>query len=121
MEKRPMQEYYTFHTDPGHGWLEVEFAELERLGIAGEISHYSYRNGSIAYLEEDGDAARFANAKAAAGEEFADHTVNVNHSHKIRSYRPYTVPEPKLGRTPFPAHCAASGDWIGPSDADPGM
>lgn len=29
-------------------------------------------------------------------------------------------PEPKLGRTPFPAHCAY-GDVYAPSDADPGL
>ena len=116
-----MQEYYTFHTDPGHGWIQVEMSELERLNIAGDISHYSYRRGSTAFLEEDCDATRFHNAKLAAGENYTATDLNVNHSHKIRSYRPYTVPEPKLGRTPFPAHCAASGDWIGPSDADPGM
>jgi hypothetical protein len=55
---------YTFHADPGHGWLEVPHNHLTELGIAGRISGYSYRepNGQTWYLEEDCDAATFAKA-----------------------------------------------------------
>ena len=49
----------TFHSDPGHAWLEVPLAELKSLGVAGEISSYSYINGETAYLEEDCDAGIF--------------------------------------------------------------
>lgn len=60
-----------FHSDPGHGWLEVPVAHLRELGIAGEISGYSYlrhgpRHGS-AFLEEDCDAPCFLRAARAAG------------------------------------------------------
>ena len=54
---------YKFFNDPGHGWLEVPIAELKALGIVGQISPYSYRNGNLAYLEEDCDLGRFAAAK----------------------------------------------------------
>ena len=60
-----MTNRYTLHSDPAHGWLEVSMAELESLGIADRISGYSYqsRDGTMAYLEEDGDLTRFALAK----------------------------------------------------------
>jgi hypothetical protein len=54
---------YRFIEDPGHGWLEVPKAELVELGIAGQISPYSYHWGEMAYLEEDGDLAVFMKAK----------------------------------------------------------
>lgn len=52
---------YTFHTDPGHGWLQVPRAHLEELGILEKITAYSYQDldGSSWYLEEDCDATTF--------------------------------------------------------------
>jgi len=61
---------YIFHSDPGHGWLEVTRAECKRLGILERISHYSYQRGDKVYLEEDCDAALWVEAKRAAGEDF---------------------------------------------------
>lgn len=63
---------YTIHTDPGHGWAEVSVAEIERLGIAAEITDYSYLSldRKTAYLEEDCDLSTWARAKRAAGEAF---------------------------------------------------
>lgn len=60
---------YRFIQDPGHGWLEVPRAELEALGIADDISRYSYqsRDGATAYLEEDCDMSRFYAAKGWTG------------------------------------------------------
>ena len=55
-------------SDPGHGWLEVPVSELARLGIANQISRYSYRKGQMAYLEEDSDAGKYLEALEAAGE-----------------------------------------------------
>lgn len=57
-----------FISDPGHGWLEVPVSELARLGIAKQISRYSYKKGAMAYLEEDSDAGVYLGALAAAGE-----------------------------------------------------
>ena len=67
---------YRFHVDPGHGWLEVPAAELEALGIAGQISGYSYLHEGRAYLEEDCDLARFMEALKARGERPTFETVN---------------------------------------------
>ncbi len=55
---------YIFHTDPGHGWLEVPFAMVYALGIGHEVSRYSYmtRDCQTFYLEEDCDAYRFIRA-----------------------------------------------------------
>jgi hypothetical protein len=57
---------YRFIEEPGHGWLEVPKAELVALGIAGQISPYSYQKGELAYLEEDSDLSKFAKAKGFA-------------------------------------------------------
>ena len=56
---------YRFISDPGHGWLEVPLSELVELGIAQEISSFSYqsKDGNLVYLEEDCDLGRFADAK----------------------------------------------------------
>lgn len=54
---------YKFHTDPGHGWLEVPFAMVYLLGIGDKLSSYSYmRDCQTFYLEEDCDAGRFIRA-----------------------------------------------------------
>lgn len=55
---------FKFYSDPGHGWLEVPVKTLRELGIAGQISPYSYisEDNAVAYLEEDCDLARFAKA-----------------------------------------------------------
>ena len=60
---------YTFYSDPGHGWLEVDIHEINRLGVRG-ISSCSYRNGNRCYLEEDRDAPLFLNRKDQLGEKY---------------------------------------------------
>lgn len=62
-EQRPTPEPYIFFSDPGHAWLQVKLEELGILGIAGQISTFSYMNGLYAYLEEDCDAGIFLRAK----------------------------------------------------------
>ena len=53
---------YIWAVDAGHEWLAVKKQELEDLGIANDISSYSYMKGGTAYLEGDCDAARFIDA-----------------------------------------------------------
>lgn len=53
---------FVWYSDPGHAWLEVPRSWLDVLGVAGDISKYSYIDGDAAYLEEDCDAATFLNA-----------------------------------------------------------
>lgn len=54
---------FTYHTDPGHGWLEVSAADLKAVGLtAKDFSAYSYRGNGKLYLEEDCDASKFVAA-----------------------------------------------------------
>lgn len=79
---------YKYHTDPGHGWLEVSIEELKLLGILDQISPYSYTHAGKAYLEEDCDMALFMNTMEAKGIEVR--LINHNEPHNdsvIRSYR----------------------------------
>ena len=80
---------YKFFQDPGHGWVEVPIAELRRLNIDGLISPYSYRNGHMAYLEEDCDASAWTKAKRAAGEEFDIVELRTNNDSIVRTFRGY--------------------------------
>lgn len=57
-----VNDVYTFHEDPGHGWLEVPRAALVELGIAHRITGYSHQAGQVVYLEEDCDAGTFVRA-----------------------------------------------------------
>ena len=51
---------FTFHTDPGHGWLEVPVPTLMQVGLMpSDFSSFSYQQGHVVYLEEDCDAPVF--------------------------------------------------------------
>ena len=70
---------FTFHTDPGHGWLEVSVSGLESVGFTtSDFSSYSYRSGSRVYLEEDCDAPKFIHRLTALGIDFG--TIERNSS-----------------------------------------
>jgi hypothetical protein len=43
------------YNDPGHAWGKVKRKVLDNLGIAKEISSYSYQYKDNVYLEEDAD------------------------------------------------------------------
>ena len=82
---------YTFHNDPGHGWLAVKREELVKLGILEEISSYSYQKGKTVYLEEDCDYATFYNAyKAKYGIEPQTKSSYQERS-PIRSYYRFSI------------------------------
>lgn len=51
---------YTWHTDAGHGWMEVPLSEVKELGI--DVTEYSYKSGDKAFLEEDKDMGTFIEA-----------------------------------------------------------
>lgn len=55
---------FTFHTDPGHGWLAVPTETIENWGLRERISHFSYisDDSETLYLEEDCDAQVFIDA-----------------------------------------------------------
>ncbi len=51
---------FTFHVDPGHGWLEVSCEWLARVDLEpSDFSGYSYIGNFNMYLEEDCDMAIF--------------------------------------------------------------
>lgn len=86
----------TYFTDPGHGWLSVSHRDLLRLGIAHEISHFSYMNATRAFLEEDRDAGIFLDAAKARGWD-----IDIRNSYyencfirSLASYNPYFVENP---------------------------
>ena len=89
---------HKFHIDPGHGWLEVDYASLERLGIAEKISACSYRLGPTVFLEEDCDAGVYARALKAEGSEIETRIIDwsgsiVDGNYPIRTYPNY-APDP---------------------------
>lgn len=51
-----------FHSDGGHGWLQVPHSLIKRLGIGAKITGYSYRDTNFAYLEEECDYSTFLHA-----------------------------------------------------------
>ena len=85
---------YQKYDDAAHGWLKVAVRELKNLGIADEISNYSYLSpsGKWAYLEEDMDLATFFNAYVAehSKEPEIKYNCGLERSH-IRSYPMYQV------------------------------
>jgi len=85
---KPMN--FVFHTDPGHGWVEVPFQMLQLLGITEEITRYSYRQDQTCYLEEDQDAETFVKAiqsRDGPAVEFQDRYLEDSF---VRTLPPYT-------------------------------
>lgn len=81
-----MPDKYRFFSDPGHAWLEVSAAEVQRLGILNKITGYSYVHKGNYYLEEDCDAPLWVEAKKAAGEAFEFIEIFQENT-PIRNYR----------------------------------
>jgi len=91
MEKE-MKVKRNFHTDPGHGWLEVKYSELKDLGIEDKISSYSYIKDDVVYLEEDCDAAVYLDAMKAKGKEVEIiELIQLDNYHEIRQYKSYDM------------------------------
>jgi hypothetical protein len=84
---------YIWAIDAGHEWLAVRKSELEDLGIADQISAYSYQKGSTAYLEGDCDAARFLDAyRAKYGVEAKTKEGKRWDTQPCRSFEQYVAP-----------------------------
>jgi hypothetical protein len=79
---------YVFHADQGHGWLAAPLNEFTALGLTSKsFSRYSYRKGSMAYLEEDCDAGIFARAYVAKyGQPLPIIEKHTNSDSPIRNY-----------------------------------
>jgi hypothetical protein len=80
---------FTFYADPGHGWLEVPRDLLHDLGIADDISRYSYQRLDKVFLEEDCDLSLFTRAMGAAGREFKVVETHTNGDSFVRSLPAY--------------------------------
>ena len=68
--------------------------ELEALGIADKISHYSYQRGATVYLEEDCDVTAFCVAKGWTNRDaYSANVVEGKYQDRspIRSYDSYKV------------------------------
>lgn len=85
---------YDFHSDPGHGWIAVQRDELATLGLLDQISHYSYMQGPLAFLEEDDDASKFFAAKRSRGEP-VDTIDQYEEESFVRSLPPYAPNLPR--------------------------
>lgn len=79
-----------YYTDPGHGWGAVKRQILEDLGIAKQISSFSYQKGKTVYLEEDCDLPRLLTALSARGIWVEHVNRPTNRRSAIRSYAAYS-------------------------------
>ena len=77
------------YEDPGHGWARFPLSRLVDLGIADQITPYSYVRGRYAYLEQDCDLATLVKALYNRGYEVKYKTHHTDHTSKIRGYDRY--------------------------------
>jgi hypothetical protein len=112
-----------FHSDPGHGWVEIPRADAQRLGLLPCISRYSYqsRDGRTLYLEEDCDYSALVRAARGAGEPIEINELHTDADSFIRALPHYQAPAPAVAF--HERECGGAYDGIGTvySDADPGL
>jgi hypothetical protein len=65
---------------------------LADIGIADDISPYSYEAGENAYLEEDGDMTMFEDTMRVHGIDIKVHEHSTNRESRIRTYNAYKRP-----------------------------
>ena len=75
---------FIFHTDPGHGWLEVD--EMLVLSVGIRVSSCSYKRRDKLFLEEDCDAPRLIEALKVNDIEYKIISKNTDYDSPIRSY-----------------------------------
>lgn len=79
------------YSDPGHAWAKVKRNVLKNLGIADQVSSYSYQRGDYVYLEEDCDFSLLVNALRKHGTTIRCIEKNTNKLSRVRSYERYSV------------------------------
>lgn len=97
----------TFHADPGHGWAAVPHSLLWELGIASDISPYSYVDESYAYLEEDCDFSVLMRALESKGFVLKlneKHSENDSYIRAKASFNPDHYPQP-IDYVDVTVHC----------------
>jgi len=86
----------TIYSDSGHAWGKVKKALLDRLGIAKDISMFSYMRDNYAYLEEDCDLPKLCSALRKQGKAVSfNERVAHDRPSRIRSYQTYHTEEMK--------------------------
>lgn len=81
------------YEDPGHGWAKVKKDLLVKLGIADQITCFSYQRGDYVYLEEDMDLGTLLGALKNRGVSVKFREFHTNKSSKIRSYNSFSKKE----------------------------
>jgi hypothetical protein len=77
------------YTDPSHGWAKVKKNVLANLGIASDITPYSYQRGDYAYLEEDCDLSLLCKRLAEHDTKIKFVQRHTNKQSRIRGYERY--------------------------------
>ena len=80
------------YNDPSHAWGKVKRKVLENLGVAQEISSYSYQYKDNVYLEEDADlllVCRHLLFNSDVQIKFVE--KHTNRDSRIRSYERYVA------------------------------
>lgn len=85
-----------YHQDPGHGWIAAKIELVRKLGIASQITAYSYKRGQAVYLEEDCDAMLLLNALKERGIRYELDYRNSDRRSPIRSYERFTTASNKF-------------------------
>lgn len=81
---------YTFHSDPGHSWLEVPYQDVIDTGIKFSTFSYFSHAKNCAYLEEDSDVSKFIqylkdnNIEFEIKEEFIDYESPIRNLQILR-------------------------------------
>lgn len=91
----------TVYADPGHAWAKVSKKELVKLGIANEISGFSYEKGEYAFLEEDSDLEKYLLTLKAKGITYRFKENHTNRQSKIRNYYRYSKPKVEVARVDY--------------------
>jgi hypothetical protein len=80
------------YNDPGHAWGKVKRKVLDNLGIAQQVSSYSYQYKDNVYLEEDADLSlvcRHLLLNTDVQIKFVE--KHTNRDSRIRSYERYVA------------------------------
>lgn len=91
-DSKPEPVALRFISDDGHGWLAVPLAMLDAVGVASQISRYSYQGNATAFLEEDCDYSVFVAACRDRGIPLAIVEERVDGLSSVRNMPHYVPP-----------------------------
>lgn len=77
------------YSDQGHSWAKVKRSVLHNLGIADNITPYSYQRGEYVYLEEDCDLSALCMALNQRNTRIKFVEKHTDRDSRIRSYERY--------------------------------